>query len=95
MCASGLEFGTTVPASIRAQLWHKYVAPVKQEDATCGVQWMYPCTQAIHLIHIISDSNENISQSIHFLVMSNERAIFMDVLFENILLQWIILECVV
>jgi hypothetical protein len=30
--------------------------------------------------HNINDSSENISQSIHFLVMPNERAIVMDVL---------------
>jgi len=34
VCSSGLEYGTAVPASIRAKLWQKHVAAVKQEDAT-------------------------------------------------------------
>jgi len=34
ICSLGLEFGMTVPASIRTQLWQKLLAPAKQEDAT-------------------------------------------------------------
>jgi hypothetical protein len=49
-----------------------------------GIQMYVDCTA---YTHNISDSSENISQSIHFLVTPNERAIVMDVLlFKNILL---------
>jgi hypothetical protein len=39
-------------------------------------------------------SSENTSKSIHFLITSNETAIITDVMFENFLLQWIILKYV-
>jgi hypothetical protein len=42
----------------------------------------------------ISDSGENTSKSIYFLIMLNETAMIKDVMFENIVLQWIILKCV-
>jgi hypothetical protein len=41
-----------------------------------------------------SDSGENTSRSIHFLITLNETAMIKDVTFENIVLQWIILKCV-
>jgi hypothetical protein len=57
-----------------------------------GIQKHVGCTSHTHNI---SDSNENTGQSIHFLETQNEREINTDMLlFENILLQQIILGCV-
>jgi hypothetical protein len=59
------------------------------------------CSEAIQ-IHVdytayaynTSESGENTSRSIHFLVILNESAMIKDVTSENLVLQWIMLKCV-
>jgi hypothetical protein len=56
-----------------------------------SIQMYVDCTAHTHNT---SDSSENTRKSIHFLITPNETAIITDVMFENIILQWIILKCV-
>jgi hypothetical protein len=71
------------------------ILPLFYFSCCSGVQWRYP--MYVHYsahTRITSDSSDNTSKSIHFLIMRNETLIITDVVFENMLLQWIILKCV-